>query len=106
MADCCGGKNAGKPISLPRYLAGLGVFFAYHGTICATLHVAAIPMKRLRKVRDFHRQLFFQEGMEVLRREDIHVGKSETPVDEACPVSPINEAEEPESPKEKVANLD
>jgi hypothetical protein len=62
MADCCGGKNAGKPISLPRYLAGLGVFFAYHGTICATLHVAAIPMKRLRKVRDFHGNSSFKRA--------------------------------------------
>ena len=26
MGRCCGGKNAGKPITVPRYLAGLGVF--------------------------------------------------------------------------------
>jgi len=105
MADCCGGKNAGKPISLPRYLAGLGVFFAYHGTICATLHVAAVPVKRLRKVRDFHRKLFIQEGLEVLRREDINVGKKESTVEEACPVEPMADPEI-DGETEKVANFD
>lgn len=103
MAECCGGKNAGKPISLPRYLAGLGVFFAYHGTICATLHVAAVPMKRLRKVRDFHRKLFIQEGLEVLKREDINVGRKTEVVEEACPVEPVDI---PEAETEKVANFE
>ena len=41
MATCCGGKNAGKPISWTRYLAGCGVFFTYHSAVAAALHVAA-----------------------------------------------------------------
>jgi hypothetical protein len=103
MADCCGGKNAGKPISLPRYLAGLGVFFAYHGTVCATLHVVAVPVKSLRKVRDFHRKLFIQEGLEVLKREDINVGKKNHVAEEACPIEPMAESE---TETERVANFE
>ena len=98
MADCCGGKNAGKPISVPRYLAGLGVFFAYHGSVSVALHALAVPMPHLRKVRDFHRQLFIQEGKEVLRREDINVGGPELSEEErggACVVPLEAHREEP-----------
>lgn len=77
MANCCGGKNAGKPISWPRYLAGCAVFFGYHGTVAAALHLAAIPNKGLRHVRDFHRDVFLRESLEVLARRDINVNGPE-----------------------------
>ena len=73
MADCCGGKNAGKRISWRRYAAGLGVFLGYHGTVMVALHAAALPLPRLRKVRDFQRDLFFSELREILQLEDINV---------------------------------
>lgn len=73
MGKCCGGKNAGKPISLPRYLAGLGIFCTYHSTVAVMLKVAARPIPHLRPVRDFHSQLFRDELKEILAREDINL---------------------------------
>lgn len=85
MANCCGGKNAGKPISWPRYLAGVAVFFAYHGAVSVALHAASVPRPRWRQVRDFHRRVFFTEGVEVLRRHNINVNGPE-PAPAACAV--------------------
>jgi len=73
MANCCGGKNAGKPISWKRYLAGLSVFVGYHGAVLTSLHALAIPFKELRKVRDFQRKVFLSELKEILQLEDINV---------------------------------
>jgi hypothetical protein len=88
MANCCGGKNAGKPISWPRYVAGVIVFFGYHGTVALVLHLVSVPLKRWRHVRDFHRQVFLNEGLEVLQRRDINVnGALPSPVRE-CEVEP------------------
>jgi hypothetical protein len=86
MGRCCGGKNAGKPIPLTRYLAGVGVFTAYHSGIAALLHAAAIPFPDLAKVRDFHRDVFLTEMREVLARQDINVQGvlKPPPVNETC----------------------
>ena len=73
MGRCCGGKNAGKPISLPRYIAGIGVFCTYHTAVHAMLKIASVPKPDLRKVRDFHSQLFKTELKEILAREDINL---------------------------------
>lgn len=77
MATCCGGKNAGKPISWTRYLAGCGVFFTYHSAVAAALHVAALADRRLVHVRDFHREVFLAESREVLQRRDININGPE-----------------------------
>lgn len=74
MGRCCGGKNAGIPISWPRYMLGLSVFLGYHGTVQAALTLAALPLRRLRHVRDFHRQLMMQDLREILDRRDMNVG--------------------------------
>ena len=73
MGKCCGGKNAGKPISMPRYLAGLGIFLSYHSVVNVALRGVAVPVPALRKVRDFHTQLFTDELKEILAREDINL---------------------------------
>lgn len=73
MATCCGGKNAGKPISWKRYMAGLGVFLGYHGAMRVLLSTASVPIPELRKVRDFHKQVFHSDLKEILAREDINV---------------------------------
>jgi hypothetical protein len=86
MGRCCGGKNAGKPISWSRYALGLGVFCAYHGAIGTLLHVAAVPWRDLRKVRDFHRQVARRELGEILRRVDINVNGPDPASQEACDV--------------------
>lgn len=74
MGRCCGGKNAGKPISWGRYMAGLTVFCGYHGAIGTVLHAAALPFPDLRRVRDFHRQVCLQDLKEILRLQDINLG--------------------------------
>ena len=74
MGRCCGGKNAGKPITLPRYLAGIGVFCGYHVAVQVLLRVAAKPIPHLREVRDFQAQVFRDEFREILQRDEIHVG--------------------------------
>lgn len=91
MGRCCGGKNAGKPISWTRYFAGVGVFCAYHGTVGAVLHAAAVPLPALRKIRDFHREVSLRDPGEILRREDIVVGQAMA-APEACPVEPAAQA--------------
>ncbi len=73
MANCCGGKNAGKPITWKRYLAGLTVFVGYHGAMRVALSGASVAIPSLRKVRDFHRTVFETELKEVLQLEDINV---------------------------------
>ena len=73
MGRCCGGKNAGKPISLPRYLAGVGVFCVYHTAIKAVLKVASVPRPDLKQVSEFHSTLFKVELKEILAREDINL---------------------------------
>lgn len=86
MANCCGGKNAGKPINLRRYLAGLGVFLGYHGGMRVLLSTASIPIPALRKVRDFHRQVMEQDLKEILALQDINLnGRLDDQVVE-CPV--------------------
>ena len=98
MANCCGGKNAGKRISVSRYMAGLAVFFGYHGTVATVLHAVAVPVPQLRKVRDFHREVFLTEGKEVIRQEDINVnGRLDTVEPMACeiPISSDENSEEP-----------
>ncbi len=91
MANCCGGKNAGKPISWGRYAAGLGVFVGYHGAMRVLLEAASRVSPDLKKVRDFHKSVFETELKEVLRLEDINVngrlGAPSTP-EGACEVNP------------------
>jgi hypothetical protein len=90
MANCCGGKNAGKPISWGRYAAGLGVFVGYHGAMRVLLEVAARVKPELGKVRDFHRDVFETELKEVLKLEDINVnGRLGAPQTEGiCEINP------------------
>ncbi len=95
MGRCCGGKNAGLPISKRRYLAGLGVFVGYHSTVAAALHALAVPFPDLRRVRDFHRTVYLTELGEVLRRQDININ-GPAPGDDSeqiCEVVPIDAAE-------------
>ena len=87
MATCCGGKNAGKPISKGRYLAGLSVFLGYHGGMRALLVAASVPFPELRRVRDFHRDVFYTDLKEILTLEDINLdGRLNTGEAAACPV--------------------
>ncbi len=86
MGRCCGGKNAGKPISRTRYLAGLTVFGVYHGAIATLLHAAALPFPHLRKVRDFHRQVAGTDLGEILQREDININGPSPQEEEPCPI--------------------
>ncbi len=94
MGRCCGGKNAGLPISKRRYMAGLTVFVGYHSTVAVALHTLAVPFSGLRKVRDFHRQVYLTELGEVLRRDDININ-GPPPLDDSeqvCEVVPIETA--------------
>jgi hypothetical protein len=88
MGRCCGGKNAGKPITVPRYLAGIGIFCAYHGAIQLVLRIASRPLPHLRDVQEFQSTVFRDELKEVLRRDEIHVGGvfSPTQHDPSCEV--------------------
>ena len=90
MGRCCGGKNAGKPISWGRFAAGVGVFCGYHGAVGTLLHVVAVPVPALRKVRDFHREVALTEFVEIMQLRDINVGGPEqVAADAACPVPAV-----------------
>ncbi len=96
MGRCCGGKNAGLPISKRRYLAGLSVFVGYHSTVATALHVLAVPLPSLRRVRDFHRQVYLSELGEVLRLQDININ-GPAPGDDSeqvCEIVPIDATEQ------------
>ncbi len=86
MGRCCGGKNAGKPISVKRYLLGLFVFGTYHGGITTLLHAAALPFPRLRTVRDFHKAVMMRDLREVLSREDININGPPPVEEEPCEI--------------------
>ena len=92
MANCCGGKNAGKPITLTRYLGGLGVFVGYHTGMRLFLEAACRVKPELKKVRDFHKEVFETELKEVLRLEDINLngrlGAGPAVEGEICEVNP------------------
>ncbi|MFT7625632.1 MAG: hypothetical protein ACI9WU_004823 [Myxococcota bacterium] len=73
MANCCGGKNAGKEIGVGRFMAGMSVFLGYHGAMRVLLSTASVPIPALKKVRDFHRAVFEQDLKEILALEDINL---------------------------------
>ena len=101
MGKCCGGKNAGKPISVPRYVAGLGVFCTYHTAVRVLLRVAAKPLPQLGVVRDFHRQLYRDELHEILRRDGVNIGGLfRVPVQaDACDIGGVEAFEIPVQPR-------
>jgi len=56
MGRCCGGKNAGKPISKSRWLLGRAVFLGYH-LVVQSMILAASPFSgAVRNLGKFHRQ--------------------------------------------------
>jgi hypothetical protein len=71
MAGCCGGKNAGKPISWPRYIAGVAFFTAYHSAVHAALLAASSVNRRYTHVRRFHGQYFRHLLRETVTRQGI-----------------------------------
>lgn len=75
MAGCCGGKNAGKPISKGRYLFGLSFFVTYHSMVRVALSGASLVNRRFRPVRDFHRQYYSHLLAEAWHRDGIALGK-------------------------------
>ena len=100
MANCCGGKNAGKPIGWGRYAAGLTVFLGYHGAMRALLTAASVPVPSLKKVRDFHKECFETDLKEILAFEDINLNGrlDSTPCDipyELDDVETVTLSEEP-----------
>ncbi len=101
MGKCCGGKNAGKPISVPRYVAGLGVFCTYHSAVHVLLRVAAKPLPQLRSVRDFHGQLYSDELREILKRDGVNIGGLfSVPEDsKACDIGGVESFEVPVQPR-------
>ncbi len=84
MAGCCGGKNAGKPISKARYVMGLAFFTGYHGAVHAALSGASLVSRQMVPVRDFHTRYFRHLLAEAIKREGISVGEGTVP--EACAI--------------------
>lgn len=101
MGKCCGGKNAGLPISVPRYLAGLGVFCTYHTAVHVLLRVAAKPLPHLRTVRDFHGQVYKDELKEILLRDGVNIGGLIRVPDheKACDIGGVEAFEVPIGPR-------
>jgi hypothetical protein len=101
MGKCCGGKNAGLPISVPRYVAGLGVFCTYHTAVHVLLRAAARPLPHLRTVRDFHGQLFKDELKEIVQRQGVNIGGffSVPEHEKACDVGGVESFEVPVMPR-------
>jgi len=71
MAGCCGGKNAGKPISRKRYWLGMGFFAAYHVAVQSMLSMAGAVSPRFKPVAAFHREYFRHIFSEAARREGV-----------------------------------
>lgn len=56
MGRCCGGKNAGKPISKVRWTIGQGVFLGYHSVVQCVMLLVGLASSRVWKLAKFHRQ--------------------------------------------------
>jgi hypothetical protein len=88
MAGCCGGKNAGKPISPFRYAAGMAFFVTYHTAVAAALAGAEKVSSRFAPVKRFHRTYFRHLLQETMKRQGITVG-------DAAPQCAVEQKDEP-----------
>ncbi len=96
MAGCCGGKNAGKPITRGRYALGMAFFAAYHAAVQLALSGVGLVSPRFRPVRDFHRRYFAHLFKETCRREGISLIGNDCPL-ERPPEASRSRTEWPES---------
>lgn len=73
MGRCCGGKNAGKPISRYRWVIGQVIFLGYHLFVqCLMLSVAVVSPK-MRQLSAFHRQYVLELWRQIRGHEGIKV---------------------------------
>ena len=73
MGRCCGGKNAGKPISTPRWYLGRGVFLGYHLAVQTLMLAIGVPSPKVRSLARFHRQYVRELWRQIRDREGIKV---------------------------------
>lgn len=73
MGRCCGGKNAGQPISRSRWHIGRGIFLGYHLFVhCLMLGIGLLSPK-VRKLAGFHRQYVRELWQQIRGHEGITV---------------------------------
>lgn len=70
---CCGGKDAGKPISRWRWLAGHALFLAYHVPFGGWLWARQLVQPRYRDPFDLYRHLVGETWADIRSRRGIRL---------------------------------
>ncbi|MBM4387835.1 MAG: hypothetical protein FJ088_08860 [Deltaproteobacteria bacterium] len=73
MAGCCGGKDAGKPITGRKYYIGMALFVMYHLFVQTLLLVLSLFVKKYRKITKFHRIYFSHVLDEIKSKKGITI---------------------------------
>lgn len=84
MGRCCGGKNAGKPITPLRWYVGRGVFLGYHSVVQGMILSVSPFSSTVRTLGKFHRQYMRELWRQIAEREGIKVVATDAP-DAAAP---------------------
>lgn len=82
---CCGGKNAGSPITSNRYLIGQILYLWYTGTVFAILFALSFFVKRFQNVRRFWGLYFPSTFSEIRTQKDIAIVDRPEAVEAAAP---------------------
>lgn len=80
MGRCCGGKNAGKPISPLRWYVGRGVFLGYHAVVQGMILSISPLSSTVRTLGRFHRQYIRELWRQIGEREGIKVVDGHEPL--------------------------
>ena len=94
MGRCCGGKNAGKPISPLRWYVGRGVFLGYHSVVQGMILSVSPFSSTVRTLGKFHRQYMRELWRQIGEREGIKVVDGDAPEAVAVPAKPAPSAVE------------
>lgn len=73
MGRCCGGKNAGKPITQTRWHIGRGIFLGYHLFVQCLMLMIGVLSPKVRRLAEFHRQYVRELWQQISGREGIKV---------------------------------
>lgn len=76
MGRCCDGKNAYKPITFSRYLAGVAIFFTFHVYFIILFLITRMSRKNdpnLLTIWALYRSYFYKTSLCIFKRDKITI---------------------------------